>query len=87
MAITSASFVPESRKGGGAAAAASAGHGSAASGSSMHGADADYNHDTDAATVAMHESNPKTHPISGTGLPQTTGAGQGTVRKGGRGGK
>lgn len=85
MALTTASFVPENRKGG--SGGGGGGGSSAAHGSPMHGADAAYNHATDSAMVATHESGPKTHPVSGTGLPLTTGAGQGTVRKGGRGGR
>jgi hypothetical protein len=80
MAITSASFVPETRKGGAGAA-------SAAHGSPMHGDAADYNHATDSAMSAMHESMPANHPVTGTALPKGTGAGQGTVRKGGRSGR
>ena len=85
MAITFESFVPEERKGGGggggAAAAASNGHGP---GQNMG---ADMNHATDAAMTPMHEAIPNTHPVSGTALPKGTGAGTGTIRKGGRGGK
>lgn len=47
-----------------------------------------YNEATDAAQSASHETPPATHPITGTTLPQTTGAGKGKVVKGiVRGGK
>lgn len=85
MAITAASFVPEERKGGGGGSGSGAG--AAAHGSPMHGDSADYNHATDAAMSAGHESIPATHPVTGTVLPDGTGAGKGTVRRGGRGGK
>lgn len=87
MAITAASFVPEERKGGAAGAASGAGAASAAHGSPMHGDSAGYNHATDAAMSAMHEAMPKSHPVTHTALPDGTGAGKGTVRRGGRGGK
>lgn len=83
MAITAASFVPEERKGG----AGGAGAASAAHGSPMHGESAGYNDATDAAMSAMHESMPKSHPVTHTALPDGTGAGKGTVRRGGRGGR
>jgi len=78
MALTTGAFVPEERKGGGAAAAA---HGPGAPMDSL------YNHATDAAMTAMSESTPANHPVTGTPLPKGTGAGTGAVRKGGRGGK
>lgn len=81
MAITAASFIPEERKGGGGAG------GAAVHGSAMHGAAADYNDATDSATTAAHESIPATHPVTGTALPSSTGAGKGTIHRGGRGGK
>jgi len=47
-----------------------------------------YNEATDSAQKASHETPPAVHPLTGTNLPQTTGAGKGTVRKGiVRGGK
>lgn len=79
MAITSASFVPEQRKGGGPSS------GSAAT--VAGGMDQGYNHATDAAMTAMHETMPATHPVSHTPMPKGTGAGMGMVRKGGRAGK
>jgi len=81
MAITAASFVPESRDAGGVPHSGSA----AATASPTHGES--YNNATDSATSAAHESTPATHPITGTPLPKGTGAGKGTIRRGGRGGR
>lgn len=87
MAITAASFVPERRGAGGPASPAGAPHGNsaAAHGSPVHGEG--YNHATDSAQAAAHESQPANHPVTGTPLPKGTGAGAGTIRRGGRGGK
>lgn len=38
--------------------------------------------DKPAASPAPQESVPSTHPVTGTQLPQSTGAGKGSVRKG-----
>jgi len=86
MAITAASFVPEQRLGAAASAAAD-GVAGAVHGSPMHGAAAGSGHGVDAAMSAVHESVPAVHPVTGTALPQGTGAGKGTVRTGGRGGR
>lgn len=97
MAITMNSFVPEERGAGGAGGGPGGpggGAGNSSGGPSTghaatvaHGMNTDYNHATDSAMTAMHESMPATHPVSGTALPKGTGAGTGTIRKGGRGGK
>lgn len=89
MAITTASFVPEERAGnnsgggGGAAPAGASAHGPGAGPMNPHGAAPTH----DGAHMAMHETMPATHPLSGTPLPAGTGSGQGTVRKGGPGGR
>ena len=83
MALTTASFVPEKRKGGGGSGGGNSGGGPNAAAMMGDG----YNHATDAAMTAMHESMPANHPVTGTALPRGTGAGMGTVHKGGRGGK
>jgi hypothetical protein len=88
MALTHASFVPEERKGGGGGGGGGGASGAAAGHSAGQGMDAGYNHATDAAqSTGPAESQPATHPVSGTPLPKGTGAGTGTIRKGGRGGK
>jgi len=89
MALTHASFVPEERKGGGGGGGAAGGGPSTGTAATPgHGMDTGYNHATNAAQSAgPAESQPATHPVSGTAIPKGTGAGQGTVRRGGRGGK
>ncbi|HEY6012742.1 MAG TPA: hypothetical protein VIU37_02000, partial [Candidatus Limnocylindrales bacterium] len=68
--------------------AAGGGPSAGAAATTGHGMDSGYNHATDAAqSTGPAEAQPATHPVSGTAIPSTTGAGQGTVRKGGRGGK
>lgn len=43
----------------------------------------EYNKTTDKAPApAPQESIPTTHPLTGTPIPQSTGAGKGSVRKG-----
>lgn len=85
MAITSASFVSEERKGGGGAAGGPSAGSAATPG---HGMDSAHNNATSAAqSTGPAEAQPANHPVSGTAIPSTTGAGQGTIRKGGRGGK
>lgn len=91
MAITPASFIPEQRDAGGNSAAHGGGAGpgpSVGHAASVHGGmDTSYNEATDSAHVASHESTPVAHPITGTPLPKSTGAGKGNIHRGGRGGK
>jgi hypothetical protein len=79
MAITAASFVPEQRGvpasdnySLGSAKNVDAAPVSAGTGSEQH---------------ADWEANLTSHPITSTPLPTSTGAGQGRIMKGGRGGK
>lgn len=86
MALTIGNFFSEERKGGGGASGGGPAAGHAAS--AAHGVDTSTNQATNAAqSTSPAESQPATHPVTGTVIPHLTGAGKGTIRKGGRGGK
>lgn len=94
MAITPASFVPERRGAGGTGGGPAGGSNGGGNGPSVGhaatvhgGVDTSYNHGTDSAASPAHESTPANHPVTGTALPKGTGAGMGTIHRGGRGGK
>lgn len=93
MAITPASFVPEKRGAGGGGGGPGGANGGGPGPSVGHaatvhgGVDMTYNEATDMSQMASHETMPANHPITGTALPMGTGAGKGSIHKGGRGGK
>ncbi len=79
MAITSASFAPEKR---GVQGPDNYTVGMAKNVDAVPAAGT-----TAESQIASYERAPTNHPVSGTSNPYGTGAGQGTIRKGGRGGK